>query len=225
MKKILFYVIVLFCLALVAYKAFFYFDRQSEQKEVFLNKAVTRLNDVEMSKIRTGDIILRRGFGFFSDHIASTLNHGITDVTHAGIIVKRNNTWCVIHSLSSDVTDVDGVQIQTLSDFLQYSAPDKIIVTRAKNSSSAFGNTVAVRAEYYLKKKIPFDHQGIIDNDSELFCTELIWKILEKDLHYYHDLPVEHSARKKFFYSMAQMYNTAYYGIIVNQYDSINIKK
>jgi hypothetical protein len=223
MKKIFFYVIVLSCLALVSYKAFFYLDRQSEQEQVLLNKAVTRLNDDEMTKIRPGDIILRRGFGFFSDHIATTLNQGTTDVTHAGIIVKRNKTWCVIHSLSSDVTDVDGVQIQTLSDFLQYSAPDKIIITRAKNSSIAFGNTVAARAEDYLKKGIPFDHQGIIDNDSEFFCTELIWKILEKDLHYYNDLPVDHSTRKKFFYSMAQMYNTAHYDIIVNQYGNSNL--
>jgi len=46
MKKIFFYVIVLFCLALVSYKAFFYLDRQSEQEQVLLNKAVTRLNDV-----------------------------------------------------------------------------------------------------------------------------------------------------------------------------------
>lgn len=217
MKKILLSLAVFFCFLLVSYKAFFYFDRKSESKGVTQNQAVTRLSTIELAKIHEGDFILRRGFGFFSDYISTTLNQGVIDVTHAGIIVKRDGKWCVIHSLSSDVTNVDGVQIQQLDTFLYYSAPNKIIITRAKNADVAIGERIAQLAESYLQKHIPFDHSGTIDDDTELFCTELIWKILEKDLRY-STIPTEPKARKKFFYTMTPMYNTDYFDIIINQY-------
>lgn len=218
MRKIFLILAVFFCFLLVSYKGFFYFDRKSESKGVAKNQAVNRLSSIELAKIQEGDFILRRGFGFFSDYISTTLNQGVIDVTHAGIIVKRSGKWCVIHSLSSDVTDVDGVQIQPLETFLYYSAPNKIIITRAKNADVPTGKKITLLAERYLQKQIPFDHDGTIDDDSEFFCTELIWKILEKDLHY-STIPIEPKARKKFFYTMTPMYSTEYFDIVINQYE------
>lgn len=217
MKKIFLGLIVLFCFCFTAYKVFFYFDYKSEEREVKRNKAITRLSPSELSLIHEGDFILRRGFGFFSDYISENLNDGTVDVTHAGIIVKENDSLFVIHSLSSNVSEIDGIQKQLLSDFLMYSAPHKIIVTRVKNSDSICGSTIAKRANTYLKQHIPFDHNGVYDDSSELFCTELIWQILEKDMHRV-TLPNNPEKRKKFFYSMMPMYDTNYFDIIINQY-------
>lgn len=208
---------MLFLLALIIYKGFFYLDRKSEQAEIIKNESVTRLSSEEISQIQEGDFILRRGFGFFSDYISKELNDSIIDVTHAGIITKRNDSLFVIHSLSSDVTDVDGLQIQPLQEFLRYSYPQKIIVTRLKNADVAVGLKISSLAKNYLDKKIPFDHKGNFDDDSELFCTEMIWNILEKDLKSV-QIPKETEARKKFFYSMKPMYDTIYFDIKVNQY-------
>lgn len=218
MKKIFLPLAVLFCFALIAYKAFFYLDHKSEKKALAQHHNICRLSTTEISAIQEGDFILRRGFGYFSDYIASSLNKGAIDVTHAGIVVKRGNGLFVIHSLSSDVSDTDGVQLQLLSQFLQHSAPGKIIVTRTKKSNAAFGKKVAVLAESYLTKQVPFDHNGNIDNSTKLFCTELIWQILEKDLHHA-VLPTGTDARKEFFYSMAPLYSTDYFDIVINQYD------
>jgi hypothetical protein len=216
-KKLFFILAVLFLWAVGAYYAFFYLDRRSEQQGIALNRSVTRLSPQERAQIQEGDFILRRGFGFFSDYIAKTLNTGSTDVTHAGIIINRNGRLWVIHALSSDVSAIDGVQQQTLDDFLRYSAPGKIVVTRAKGADAAFGKKVAARAQVYLSKKIPFDHTGVIDDTSKLFCTEMIWQILEKDLHHT-TLPNQAEARKNFFYSMAPLYSTNYFDVIINQY-------
>ncbi|AWH84864.1 hypothetical protein HYN59_06885 [Flavobacterium album] len=222
-KRIFLSLVVLFCFMLMSYKAFFYFDHRSEQKEIIKNQDVTRLSKAEMAQLEEGDFILRRGFGFFSDYISKnlndTINHNTIDVTHAGIIVRRNGALHVIHSLSSDVTNIDGLQIQPLAEFLNYSAPGKIIVTHVKTTDAAMGHKVAQLAEGYLAKHIPFDHKGTIDDDSELFCTELIWKILEKDLHCV-TLPSDPKVRKDFFYSMMPMYDTAYFDIKINQYIS-----
>ncbi|MEL1243600.1 YiiX/YebB-like N1pC/P60 family cysteine hydrolase [Flavobacterium sp. DGU11] len=221
-KRLFLSMVVLFCFMLMSYKAFFYFDHQSEQKEIVKNHDVTRLTHAEMAQLEEGDFILRRGFGFFSDYISKNLNESATrnsiDVTHAGIIVRRNGALHVIHSLSSDVTNIDGLQIQPLEEFLNYSAPGKIIVTHIKSTDVAIGKKVAKLAESYLEKHIPFDHNGNFDDDKELFCTELIWKILEKDLRCV-TLPTEPTARKDFFYSMMPMYDTAYFDIKINQYN------
>jgi len=208
---------MLFCLLFLAYKAFFYFDHKSEEKEIAENIHITRLTPDEIAVIEEGDFILRRGFGFFSDYISKNLNDSLIDVTHAGIIVRRDGILHVIHSLSSDVTNIDGLQIQTLDEFLKYSAPGKIIITRSKNCPPETRHKIAMLAESYLEKKVPFDHNGNFDDCNELFCTELIWQILEKDLHCVM-LPTEAKARKDFFYSMTPMYNTDYFDIKINQY-------
>lgn len=221
MKKFIFYSVMLFLLGLVAYKLFFYFDRKSEEKEILKNEAVTRLSKEELAKIENGDFILRRGFGFFSDYVSKELNSSYIDVTHAGIIMKRNDSLFVIHSLSSDVTDVDGLQIQPLEEFLKYSFPNKIIITRVKNCDKDMGSKISGLAQKYLALHIPFDHKGDFDNDEKFFCTEMIWKILEKDLHCV-SLPTDAKARKDFFFSMSPMYDTKYFDIKINQYDIKN---
>ncbi|RZJ72598.1 MAG: hypothetical protein EOO45_10865 [Flavobacterium sp.] len=209
--------VVLFCILYTGYKAFFYFDGIAEQKEIKRNEGISRLTEKELSQIAEGDIILRRGFGFFSDYIAKNLNDTLIDVTHAGIIVNRDGALHVIHSLSSDVSPIDGLQIQPIGEFLKHSEPGKIMVTRIKNSNSDTASNIAKLAQGYLEQHVPFDHNGDFDDGSKLFCTELIWRILEKDLH--HTLiPLEITARKDFFYSMAPMYDTRYFDIVINQY-------
>lgn len=213
-------VVFAFCAAL--YRGFFYADHLSEQQAVKKHKTLTRLNNTELALIQEGDIILRKGFGLFSDHIATQFNDGSADVTHAGILTKEKGQWQVIHSLSSDVSDIDGVQQQPLDTFLAYSVPNKIMVTRVKNAAMALGGKITSSAKARLGKNIPFDHSGKFDDSTELFCTELIWEILEKDLHAVH-LPQGYNDRKKFFYSMVPMYSNTYFDIIINQYQNKSI--
>jgi hypothetical protein len=208
---------MLFLFSFIFYKLFFYFDTKSEQRAIQQHREITRLNDDELSLIQEGDIILRRGFGFFSDLVSTRLNDSIIDVTHAGILTFMNGKWCVIHSLSSDVTPIDGMQIQSLEKFLRYSQPNKIIVSRIKNLTPENGQSITTLAKDYLRRKIPFDHKGDYENDDQLYCTELIWRILEKDLNFL-ELPKEEEARKKLFYTMNGLYDPYYFDIILNQY-------
>ena len=217
MKKVLFLLIMFFCFVIAGYKCFFYFDSVEEKTEIDLHTNKVRLDNKDLLNIKEGDFILRRGFGFFSDFISKSLNTGFIDVTHAGIIVNKNGALHVIHSLSSDVSAVDGVQIQLLSDFLRHSAPGKIMITRIKSEDALAGTKIAQMAGHYLDERIPFDHQGKFDDAKEFFCTELIWNILEQDLNMV-TLPTTYNERKKFFYSMEPLYNPAMFHIILNQY-------
>ena len=217
MKKKIFTLGFLLLLAFLGYQLFFYLDAKKEKEEVKEHENEQRLSDLDKRKLKEGDFILRRGYGFFSDMIAKHLNTGTIDVTHSGILVKRNNKWFVIHALSSDVSAIDGVQIQDLDTFLTYSQQNKIIVTRFKNVTSHQGNKIAALAQRYLDAKIPFDHQGNYDEPSKMYCTEMIWKILEKDLKLA-TLPHDTKARKSFFYSMTAMYDEKYFELVVNKY-------
>lgn len=216
-RKIFLIVPVFFLMLWAGYKCFFYFDKKSEEKAIKIHKNKTRLSQDEINLLEEGDFILRRGFGFFSDFVAKRLNDSDIDVTHAGILICHQNQWHVIHALSSDVTPIDGMQMQTLNTFLNHSQPGKIIVTRTKNTTPETSIEIIEKAIYYLDKKIPFDHHGNFEDDDKLYCTELIWRILEKDLNLL-SLPKSEEARKKLFYTMNAMYDEQYFDIIINQY-------
>ena len=167
--------------------------------------------------LQEGDIILRRGYGFFSDIIAQRLNDDTFDVTHSGILYRKNNQWWVIHSLSSDVSPIDGMQEQPLETFLKYSTPKKILIVRPKHITPTEGKEVVKKALYYLHQKIPFDHIGTIDDPSALYCSELIYQILDNDLHLI-SFPSEKKERKDTFYTMKTLYDPSFFEIIVNTY-------
>jgi hypothetical protein len=217
MKKRLFTLGFFFSIAFASYHLFFFLDEKKEKKEVKKHQNEQRLSAFDIEKLKEGDFILRRGYGFFSDMIAKHLNTGHIDLTHAGILVKRDHKWFVIHSLSSDVSAIDGVQMQVLDTFLSHSQQNKIIVSRFKNITSNQGKEIVALAQKYLDDKIPFDHQGNYDDASKMFCTEMIWKILEKDLKWA-TLPHNPEARKSFFYSMKPMYDENYFELVVSKY-------
>ena len=196
---------------------FFYIDTQEEKRQVAKNKDRMRLSPTQLDSLQQGDIILRRGYGFCSDMISQRLNKGKFDVTHSGILYRRQGQWWVIHSLSSDVSETDGMQQQPLATFLNYSMPEKLLVVRPQGLTSEQGLKVVERALYYLQKGVPFDHRGVIDDPSELYCTELIYQILENDLHYL-SFPQEKDQRKDAFYSMTTLYNPKYFRIVINTY-------
>lgn len=215
--KILIFVISLCLIFFIIYRLFFFIDATIESDEVKRDNGITRLNKSQWDKLKDGDVILRRGYGYFSDIISHYLNDSVFDVTHCGILYKDNGNWFVIHSLSSDVSNIDGVQRQSLKDFLKYSYPHKILVTSANNITPKQREEVVKRAKYYLDIHTPFDHYGVIDDASKLYCTELVWQIFGNDLHIM-TLPKNTKDRKKLFSSMIGMYNPKYFDIVINTY-------
>ncbi len=217
--KIFYFIIGVFFFILIGIKIFFYLDALEEKREVKNKFNYRRISPTEIAKIQEGDFILRRGFGFFSDVIATRLNQAPFDLTHAGIIVIDHGKWAVVHSLSSDVSKIDGIQIQYLDEFLKYSQPNKIVITRFKSPSTNTNSQIASLAKYHLNKKIPFDHFGDFEDSTSMYCTELILHILNKDLKI---LKIDKTKQEKqdFLFTMKKMYDTNYFKLVVNTYHS-----
>ena len=208
---------ILFLFLWGGFRLFFWVDTLQEKRQVTRNSSIIRLTPEQLALLEEGDIILRRGYGFFSDIISQKLNDSLFDVTHSAILYRENNKWRVIHSLSSDVSPIDGMQSQSLQDFLRHSMPEKLLVVRPKKITPEQGKEIVSRAKYYLSLKIPFDHVGTIDEPSKPYCSELIYQILDHDLHLV-SFPTEYKKRKEAFYTMRTLYDPQYFEIIINTY-------
>lgn len=175
----------------------------------------------EFSRINAGDVILRLGYGTVSESIAKILNEEYK-VSHCGIIVPCDSCQYklkVIHSVSSSLSPVDGVQDDCLEIFIKNSQPNSILITRYKDLDSSDVNNLINWANYYLNKGIPFDHSFDLEDSSSFYCNELLLHIF-KNSHF--PLPERYSSnsnmeRLKFNY----FWDSYYFEIITNHQNKI----
>ncbi|MDO9153958.1 MAG: YiiX/YebB-like N1pC/P60 family cysteine hydrolase [Paludibacter sp.] len=126
--------------------------------------------------VRSGDIILRKSYGLISEIIVAQLKDTI-GISHCGIIVKNPSKEIkVIHSLSKKVSDVDGIQISTIEDFMNDSRIETVRVVRFRNDTTG---KIAEQACWLLKRKIPFDEDFNLADTSALYCSELPIQIIK----------------------------------------------
>lgn len=131
----------------------------------------------EKALLQEGDIIMRRGYGVVSSMI-SNMNDATYNLSHCAIVVKEpDGKFAVIHSVSSDLSDIDGVQKQGLDRFTNESLPQTIVVIRHKGGDTLIGHQIALAANEYLKQEIKFDHHFDLSDSSTFYCSELIYRV------------------------------------------------
>jgi hypothetical protein len=136
------------------------------------------LTPEEIALLNDGDIILRRGPGMVSDMIIKVLNED-HNISHCGIVVGRPDGLWVVHSVSNNVSDQDGMQADRLADFVEQSIPGSIVVTRFRSENDNSG--LSRRAVDLLRQKIPFDHHFDLADTTSIYCSELLWRILRDE--------------------------------------------
>lgn len=154
------------------------FGCSTEQEHSF---APYRLSEAEKEKLRDGDIILRYGEGFASDMIVKLLDEE-RKISHCGILSKKaDGSFQVIHSVSSSLSDADGMQAQDLDEFVSQSVDSSVMVVRYKEEeSTASSSRIAERAKAYLKARLPFDSEFDLEDDEAIYCTELIERTIRE---------------------------------------------
>ncbi len=136
-----------------------------------------KLSSAEVAMLCNGDIILRKGFGFVSNKIVEILNEPYS-LSHCGIVVLDDGAPYVIHSVSSTLSDYDGVQRSSLNSFFADSKPCSIVVVRYLGAETDGGTLITTEAKRYLQDKVPFDNSFDLADNTKMYCTELVWKIL-----------------------------------------------
>lgn len=135
-----------------------------------------QLSKEEKLMLEDGDIILRRGEGFVSS-VINNLNEAEYQISHCAILVKKDSVnWNVIHAVSNELSNVDGVQTERLDRFTSESVENTIVVLRYKADKKK-RTEVADRARYYLTRQIGFDNSFDISDTTKFYCTELVYRV------------------------------------------------
>jgi hypothetical protein len=146
-----------------------------EHRKVYVHVPPT-MPDSVYQKLEEGDIIMRKGTGPLSFHI---MNATKEDYSHCGVIVKHEGEWSVIHSMGGSVSknEDDGMQMTTVKNFVEYAADSMLFICRAEFEDS-LGPKIRDRAYHYLEEDATFDHAFNLYSEDEIYCSELIFKIL-----------------------------------------------
>lgn len=139
----------------------------------FLN-ADNAIPQIDILKLKNGDLILRRGCS--AESYAVYLSDNKSDFTHIGIVTIQNNTPYVIHAVPHKNKTIKKEKLTT---FLNSKNTSKFTIYRSNYSPLAL-KKVALTAEAFYQQKIEFDSNYDLKNSSKLYCTELVLKAFEK---------------------------------------------
>ena len=136
---------------------------------------VSYFDKEKLSEIRGGDIILRLGEGFVSQTIMLMLADSV-ELSHCGIVVCRNDSFRVVHSMPEELSDYDGIQACSLDEFVAESVPGSVVIVRPKELNNEI---MEAKAWNYLSQPKPFDWDFDMNDSTAFFCSELPLHILK----------------------------------------------
>lgn len=135
------------------------------------------LTDQQTTELRSGDLVFRKGSSALSSAVQTYDKEGI--YTHVGILAKRGNKLEVLHvEPGADMGHVEAAKAEPLHDFLQGSRAWSIYRFEGLAEQQGAGDRVVDIAGRYVKEKIRFDRAMDHSDDTELYCTELVWRAL-----------------------------------------------
>ena len=163
---------IFLCLLLVTLH--FSCNRESqESKEKLPRLAGISPASIDLSKVKPGDFVLKRGMGPISKMITDNFKEEVP-ISHCGIFVVEGDSLEIIHSVTQDFSDQDGVQRININRFLLDCTKDFLYSVRYK-SSPGRNEKMAKRAIHYANQKIGFDKEGKNENTDKMSCTELLF--------------------------------------------------
>jgi len=125
-------------------------------------------------ELKDGDVILRKGNSILSELISRNFP-AAEGMSHCGFIFKIQDQYQVIHTISKSISGIDGIQMNTLEEFINEAKQNRICIIRYhKELNSA---AMKKRCLVLLKQKTPFDNDFNLNDSSELYCSELLRKV------------------------------------------------
>lgn len=128
--------------------------------------------------VQDGDIVFKLGYGQVSRIIQEKLGEKIP-ISHCGIVHHKTSPY-IIHTISGTIAKDDGVQTISLEDFHKDSKPNSLFILRSKDTTSR--KMISLKAEEYLEKRIPFDHDFDRFDNNKMYCSELVEEVLKTTL-------------------------------------------
>lgn len=155
-----------------------------------------------LERARGGDVLLRRGKGLVSELIASSFA-GSGGWSHCALVVTpevldgiadeairerigfgetleqlRKARLLVIHSVDEGLSEVSGVQIQSLEDFCRYSVPGTSALYRPRITEET-RRDIQVLARQMALEGVPFDRNWDARERDTQYCSEFLWRLFD----------------------------------------------
>lgn len=168
----------------------------------------------ELSKLREGDFLLRKGYGWLSDRIADLLNEE-QRITHCGLLLTKGfKEPHILHSVSNE--KINGICVEPLSAYLNESQRGSLVAVRIKDSV----NTEALiqESKRLLAKKVPFDLAFNDADSSSFYCAEL-FAYLYKNISGKELLPEKINISGIKAIRMRNFLNESLFEILFNQFE------
>jgi len=165
-KKILVGVFVIFCIIIIVV-----IIQQKRQHSIFQDVQYIQ-EDAILPYIKDGDIICRLGDRIWSMYFKELSPHD-KRFSHLGIIRIRNNVVSVINAEGLANEGKDFVNEVSLKEFLKNAQRAGIYRLRTIE-----GELISDTALEYIG--LPFDWQFNMEDDSKLYCTELLYVVLKR---------------------------------------------
>lgn len=134
---------------------------------------------IDTSQFQEGDFILRRGYGLVSTFIAKNYG-GKHQLSHVGIVVKRDAQLRVIHSISKQLSTKEGVIEESLATFISEARPGKLFIYSPLPGNYHQRQLIATTAKRLAAANTAFDMDFNLNDTTKLFCTELVLYCLQK---------------------------------------------
>lgn len=133
------------------------------------------VSDNVLRKFETGDIVLRNGKGFISDVFKNFSLHE-KRFSHAGIVVVEHGRVEVYHIIGEEN---NGMKKELFSDFCNSNYNSAFAVYRYDFSAEQ-KQRMETEAKRLFFSHTKFDEVFDLSSDSKMYCTEMIYKIVEK---------------------------------------------
>jgi hypothetical protein len=124
--------------------------------------------------LQEGDLVLRRGRGIISESLRL---FSLEDpaFSHAGILVRRNGAWMVLHALGGEDNPSDKLLAEPLAAFCRSDLNSSIRFVRLDLDACNRRRLVETALRRYALGP-SFDSDFDLETDDRLYCTEFIYK-------------------------------------------------
>ena len=129
------------------------------------------------SNWQEGDLIFRLGRGMSSQIVNLADNKG--SFSHVGFLIFDNGEWQVIHAVPDEANETDGKEVIKCEPVARFLGQDRCVdfAVMRYNSIDKIKPQVIMKAKEFWQQQPLFDHNYLLSDSSELYCTELIYRI------------------------------------------------
>lgn len=123
--------------------------------------------------------IFTRSTAMKADYIAKDFNLIDTLSTHIGVGIKKDNEYIIYNVSNEKIIENTALICENLDTFLDVEGLLYYSIWEYKGTSLESENFRKI-LKNYLKTKIVFDYDFVLQKDNELYCSEFVQQILQQ---------------------------------------------